>query len=638
MAASKSVLTESRIPTVQVTLRSVNKNPADHFANRYVLLTKNKTKVDIGRSTKRDATLAAKPNNAWFDSPVMSRAHARLLFSPKNKTVSIMDTGSLHGTYVNNGRVAKYQTQKLASGDVLRFGAPIQKGPDTFQACEMRIVLKYGSSNPDERPMVFKVPDSSDEENNFSDVDETVNSSVAILRRAGMATWRPDQAANNSAIDLTRDEVPSANGTDISAKRISLDEIPSDDQPIPEQNSSKWAPGLVYDDTLDDASEPHTSVHHCNPSPVIDTDEMYEEWSDDDKERSDESGRHDGFQYNAAESNSGQSASTYSQPFNGEKRRTDLKTLDDSCEKVHAAVEDADPLHAFSDRKPSSQTPNAELAKLVAGLKPYYYTSTPSWLYSKRPNLLEASAGDRSTVLDAKADFFAAREHNRRSYFGHNGTQAETSQGSSEVIAEEGGSPSSVPSHCPLSNLFGHSRSTTCTTTAALLATEGKFLHSPVVDQNTAHTSNIEAVVDDDSAMAYEMSNESVGHMDDNVVAVSEVEETRSAADDAVEPSQSPPHDAQSRSRKRKSDKISALVPAEVETGSYQTQDGSSQPVANVESAPLKSDDAQTTCVGPMADSGRPSKRLRRAAEILGYATLGGIAVMSALIATAPAL
>lgn len=34
----------------------------------------------------------------------------------------------------------------------------------------------------------------------------------------------------------------------------------------------------------------------------------------------------------------------------------------------------------------------------------------------------------------------------------------------------------------------------------------------------------------------------------------------------------------------------------------------------------------------------RPTKRLRRAAEVFGYAAIGGIAVMSALIATAPAL
>lgn len=38
------------------------------------------------------------------------------------------------------------------------------------------------------------------------------------------------------------------------------------------------------------------------------------------------------------------------------------------------------------------------------------------------------------------------------------------------------------------------------------------------------------------------------------------------------------------------------------------------------------------------AEDSRAAKRLRRAAEVFGYAAIGGVAVMSALIATAPAL
>jgi len=57
-----------------------------------------------------------------------------------------MDIGSLHGTFVNNSRIAKNQTRELRSGDVLRFGTSVQKGLDTFPACEMKILLKHGSS------------------------------------------------------------------------------------------------------------------------------------------------------------------------------------------------------------------------------------------------------------------------------------------------------------------------------------------------------------------------------------------------------------------------------------------------------------------------------------------------------------
>lgn len=34
--------------------------------------------MDIGRTSKRNTSFEAAKNNAWFDSPVMSRDHAHL--------------------------------------------------------------------------------------------------------------------------------------------------------------------------------------------------------------------------------------------------------------------------------------------------------------------------------------------------------------------------------------------------------------------------------------------------------------------------------------------------------------------------------------------------------------------------------
>lgn len=83
IVALKDRLTENCVSLVQVALKSINTDPENSFLDRHILLTKYNTKADIGRSTKRDARLAAQPNNGWFDSPVMSRSHARLLFCPK---------------------------------------------------------------------------------------------------------------------------------------------------------------------------------------------------------------------------------------------------------------------------------------------------------------------------------------------------------------------------------------------------------------------------------------------------------------------------------------------------------------------------------------------------------------------------
>lgn len=40
--------------------------------------------MEIGRTSKRNASLEAAKNNAWFDSAVMSRDHARLTLDVDN--------------------------------------------------------------------------------------------------------------------------------------------------------------------------------------------------------------------------------------------------------------------------------------------------------------------------------------------------------------------------------------------------------------------------------------------------------------------------------------------------------------------------------------------------------------------------
>ncbi|KAG6003808.1 hypothetical protein E4U21_001662 [Claviceps maximensis] len=85
IAALHGATNDTRLPIVQVIFKSVrNDSKDDSFLDRHVLLTKHNNKLDIGRSTKRDSRLAAKHYNGWFDSPVMSRNHARLLYLPKN--------------------------------------------------------------------------------------------------------------------------------------------------------------------------------------------------------------------------------------------------------------------------------------------------------------------------------------------------------------------------------------------------------------------------------------------------------------------------------------------------------------------------------------------------------------------------
>ena len=49
---------------------------------RVIVLTSTKNKISIGRASKNEAKgLIAERDNAWFDSPIMSRQHAVLSMS-----------------------------------------------------------------------------------------------------------------------------------------------------------------------------------------------------------------------------------------------------------------------------------------------------------------------------------------------------------------------------------------------------------------------------------------------------------------------------------------------------------------------------------------------------------------------------
>lgn len=65
---------------VLISLSSVNPPPNFSFPERRIFLSKKRTSIEIGRTSKRNASFEAAKCNAWFDSPVMSRKHALITF------------------------------------------------------------------------------------------------------------------------------------------------------------------------------------------------------------------------------------------------------------------------------------------------------------------------------------------------------------------------------------------------------------------------------------------------------------------------------------------------------------------------------------------------------------------------------
>ncbi|RMZ15594.1 hypothetical protein D0860_01540 [Hortaea werneckii] len=87
----------------------------------------------IGRASRSEIkNLQASPTNALFDCPVVSRAHAVIDFHPRreyDEQVTITDLKSMHGTAVNGQRLLSHAPHILRSGDTIRLGDRVVRGP-----------------------------------------------------------------------------------------------------------------------------------------------------------------------------------------------------------------------------------------------------------------------------------------------------------------------------------------------------------------------------------------------------------------------------------------------------------------------------------------------------------------------------
>ena len=120
--------------------------------------------MPIGRTSKVEAkNYLASPDNAWFDSPVMSRKHAELSVDKDTKvhthaisdvspplliflqTVYMKDLGSTHGTFINGEEhpLKKDEFRALRDGDRARFGVPIFRGSDTFPPADIQVGIHH---------------------------------------------------------------------------------------------------------------------------------------------------------------------------------------------------------------------------------------------------------------------------------------------------------------------------------------------------------------------------------------------------------------------------------------------------------------------------------------------------------------
>ncbi|GKT90764.1 FHA domain protein [Colletotrichum tofieldiae] len=197
--------------------------PQAHDERRVILEQNNTSVLIIGRSSKRFDHLEAKGDNCYFDSPVMSREHAKITVDWYHKKLNIKDIGSLHGTYHNSQRLHPRTLCELNQRDTLKFGIDIQRSNELFPPCTVEVDWEWdhlvknaqASTQVKARPS-FAVPDDSDSSDDDNVTESDVRATLEKYRKIDVQ--KPDTKPGRlfaSSIDLTLDSPmhePETNG------------------------------------------------------------------------------------------------------------------------------------------------------------------------------------------------------------------------------------------------------------------------------------------------------------------------------------------------------------------------------------------------------------------------------------------
>ncbi|SPJ81639.1 uncharacterized protein FTOL_09044 [Fusarium torulosum] len=699
---------------VLISLSSVNPPPNFSFPERRIFLSKKRTSIEIGRTSKRNASFEAAKCNAWFDSPVMSRKHALITFDGEKQKVFLKDTGSLHGTYKNDIRLETNVNSEILSGDKIKFGAVIERGLHKYPPCLINTSIKFGSRDPEQRGNCFFVPEESDIEDENSG-DDQVRNSCEMLHSNDIRTLH-----YRAMVDLTQDErFPESNlrigsafvphsRQEISQHQNVLIPQPSGPPPvlIEDVPASPKDDTWQFSDMEDDEDERDEEVDVSQPISMADnTRAPFDQLSDVQSESSvaslvldeddDTDVSEDDEEIAEPESEHDQDALVTDNSFYSsieppaEEAPVETSMMVDNTSNRFSTVP---VVPNYQPEKPEAESPSfcatrapqqsggAETASLNEiqkdntdyTWKPDLPPVVPNSMFSslKLPSISEAMAFNQclpgQTMAEVmgmktgKHDFFNAREENKASAFANSmRTQHQVQSvvmvpgqtswvsNTSEIIPKGAGNTKEVRDHQEQH------------LAASDLATSGtKFLDTPI--EHPLESPSVVPALDDSSAFKFQESKRALDIVGSTTKATHEAvvvqDNATTEAIDSVEISKETAHESPSikdyenkevettgdsslplqitRKSKRKAGDISVVTPEERRTS---TRDGvlyrrpafrvgKAQAVRNIRRA-------TSAALAPPAQ-----KRLRRMAEVVGYAALGGVAVMSALIATAPTL
>jgi len=183
------------------------------FPERQIKLTPENPSIIIGRASKTSSRgYDPAPDNAWYNSAVMSRHHAELTADFSQKKLKVKDLGSLHGTFLNtNTLVHKEGPQIIGQEDFLRFGVSVWRGNEEFPPVILCVTYEFHTQDISENTGnttttgTFQVPDGSDDESGgCSDSDDEANNLCQTdIERA--AKFAAPSCSKLDIVDLTPD-------------------------------------------------------------------------------------------------------------------------------------------------------------------------------------------------------------------------------------------------------------------------------------------------------------------------------------------------------------------------------------------------------------------------------------------------
>lgn len=240
----------------------------------------------IGRASKstQKPGLVVAADNAYIDSPVVSREHASLLLStsPRTPGVYILDCGSMHGTIVNGKKLEPDKALKLANGDLLQFGVDVTRNESTLNpastlgchadlfAPDFYIARKYvfASSHPaNSFSRGFSVPDVESSEGEEAEIHYELGSPPPDAgSEMNPVTIEDDESERHDIILIDDDD----GGSSVHSEP---NEMGEEAPPEPTQNAQA-ASAVPKEPTYDqenpddflDASGDELSDHHFNAS------------------------------------------------------------------------------------------------------------------------------------------------------------------------------------------------------------------------------------------------------------------------------------------------------------------------------------------------------------------------------------